>query len=97
MNLKSDCLSCLLNQSLRVAKNLNLDEETSKKMMKVASSSEFEKVFETNFAINDEVKFLQRIKKAKSFMIIWDNVTLLEAKAHLYLCKIKFNFNITFN
>ena len=65
MNLKSDCLSCLLNQSLRVAKNLNLDEETSKKMMKVASSSEFEKVFETNFAINDEVKFLQRIKKQK--------------------------------
>lgn len=35
MNLKSDCLSCLLNQSLRVAKNLNLDEETSKKMMKL--------------------------------------------------------------
>ena len=30
-------------------------------------------------------------------MIIWDNVTLLEAKAHLYLCKIKFKFNITFN
>ena len=39
MNLKSDCLSCLLNQSLRVAKNLNLDEETSKKMMQVASES----------------------------------------------------------
>lgn len=39
MNLKSDCLSCLLNQSLRVAKNLNLDEITSKKMMQVASAS----------------------------------------------------------
>ena len=39
MNLKPDCLSCLLNQSLRVAKNLNLDENTSTKMMKIASSS----------------------------------------------------------
>jgi len=39
MNLKSDCLSCLLNQSLRVAKNLNLDEERAKAMMQVASSS----------------------------------------------------------
>ena len=154
MNLKSDCLSCLLNQSLRVAKNLDLDEETSKKMMKVASSSigsygevsppvaaadlypklasftdsedvykslkelstqealkllpsvekkihtvsdaikaavagnvidfatpnhfdltiEFEKVFETNFAIDDENIFLAKLKVAKSFMIIGDNV-----------------------
>ena len=39
MNLKSDCLSCLLNQSLRVAKNLNLDEATSRKMMQIASVS----------------------------------------------------------
>jgi hypothetical protein len=39
MNLKSDCLACLLNQSLRVAKNLNLDEETSKKMIQMASAS----------------------------------------------------------
>jgi len=39
MNLQSDCLACLLNQSLRVAKNLNLDEETSKKMVQVASAS----------------------------------------------------------
>jgi len=39
MNLKPDCLSCLLNQSLRVSKNLNLDEETAYKMMKVASES----------------------------------------------------------
>jgi len=39
MNLKSDCLSCLLNQSLRVAKNLNLDEATSRKMMQIASAS----------------------------------------------------------
>jgi len=39
MNLKPDCLSCLLNQSLRVSKNLNLDEETSLKMMKIASAS----------------------------------------------------------
>jgi len=154
MNLKSDCLSCLLNQSLRVAKNLNLDEETSKKMMQVASESigtygevsppvaaadlypklasftdsedvyrdlkelstkealkllpsvekkvhnvsnaikaavagnvidfatpnhfdlntEFKKVFETTFAIDDEVEFFQRLKKAKSLMIIGDNV-----------------------
>ena len=154
MNLKSDCLSCLLNQSLRVAKNLNLDEETSKEMMKVASSSianygevsppvaaadlypklasftdtddvykalkelstqeamkllpnvqkqvkttsdaiksavagnvidfatpnhfdldeEFEKVFETDFAIDDEELFLEQLKEAKSFMIIGDNV-----------------------
>jgi uncharacterized protein with ATP-grasp and redox domains len=35
---------------------------------------EFEKVFETSFAIDDEVEFLQRLKKAKSFMIIGDNV-----------------------
>lgn len=39
MNLTDECLSCLLNQSLRVAKNLNLDEATSKKMMEVASAS----------------------------------------------------------
>jgi len=154
MNLKSDCLSCLLNQSLRVAKNLNLDEDTAKEMMKVASISianygevsppvaaadlypklafftdtddvykalkelstqeaskllpsvkkqvkttsdaikaavagnvidfatpnhfdldvEFEKVFETDFAIDDEALFLERLKEAKIFMIIGDNV-----------------------
>lgn len=154
MNLKSDCLSCLLNQSLRVAKNLDLDEKTSKKMMQIASesiatygevsppvaaadlypklalftesedvykslkmlstkealkilssvkekvhcvsdaikaavagnvidfatpnhfdlTSEFEKVFETNFAIDDEKEFFKRMEIAKTFMIIGDNV-----------------------
>ena len=154
MNLKSDCLSCLLNQSLRVAKNLNLNEETSKEMMRMASSSianyrevsppvaaadlypklasftdnddvykalkelstqeaskllpsvkkqvkttsdaikaavagnvidfatpnhfdldvEFEKVFETDFAIDGEALFLERLKEVKTFMIIGDNV-----------------------
>jgi len=158
MNLKSDCLSCLLNQSLRVAKNLNLDEKTSKEMMKVASTAignygevsppvaaadlypklaefveekdvykelkalstveamkllpnvkkrvydssnrlsaaikaavagnvidfatpnhfdletEFEKVFETAFALDDEALFLKRLKEAKTLMIIGDNV-----------------------
>jgi len=158
MNLKSDCLSCLLNQSLRVSKNLNLNEELSKKMMKIASSSiarygevsppvaasdlypklatiageedlykalkafstmeamtllpkvettvlgskdrvksaikaavagnvidfstpnyfdlneEFEKVFETPFAIDDEEIFLELLKRAKSLMIVGDNV-----------------------
>ncbi len=154
MNLKSDCLSCLLNQSLRVAKNLNLDEATSKKMMQVASASianyaevsppvaaadlypklasftdsddvykalkelstqeamkllpsvkkqvetssdaikaavagnvidfatpnhfdltkEFEKVFDTDFAINDETLFFESLKEAKTFMIVGDNV-----------------------
>jgi len=154
MNLKSDCLSCLLNQSLRVAKNLNLNEETAKEMMKVASSSianygevsppvaaadlypklaefveekdvykalkelstqealkllpnvqkqvsttsdaikaavagnvidfatpnhfdldvEFEKVFETNFFIDNEAEFLARLKGVKTFMIVGDNV-----------------------
>ncbi|CAA6820932.1 MAG: Unknown protein, partial [uncultured Sulfurovum sp.] len=154
MNLKSDCLSCLLNQSLRVAKNLHLDEETSNKMMQVAAASigtygevsppvaaadlypklasftdsedvykelkalstkealkllpsvenkvhtisdaiktavagnvidfatpnhfdltmEFEKVFETDFAIDDESIFLSHLESAKSFMIIGDNV-----------------------
>ena len=158
MNLKSDCLSCLLNQSLRVAKNLNLNEETSKEMMKAASlaiggygevsppvaaadlypklaefveekdvykelkalstkeamkllpsvektvygssnklsaaikaavagnvidfatpnhfdlETEFEKVFETAFAVDDEVEFLERLKTAKSLMIVGDNV-----------------------
>ncbi len=154
MNLKSDCLSCLLNQSLRVAKNLNLDEITSKKMMQVASASianyeevsppvaaadlypklasftdsddvykalkelstqeaskllpsikkqvkstsdaikaavagnvidfatpnhfdleiEFEKVFKRDFAIDNETRFLERLKDAKTFMIVGDNV-----------------------
>ncbi len=154
MNLKSDCLSCLLNQALRVAKNLNLDEKTSQKMMQIASASianytevsppvaasdlypklgavirnndvykelktlstkeamkllpkvqkevknvsdaiksavagnvidfatpnhfdltaEFEKVFDTDFAIDDESLFFERLEEAKSFMIIGDNV-----------------------
>ncbi len=154
MNLKSDCLSCLLNQSLRVAKNLNLDETTSKKMMQVASASianypevsppvaaadlyprlasftdsddvykvlkelstqeamkllpsvkkqvktssdaikaavagnvidfatpnhfdltkEFEKVFDTDFSINDETLFFESLKEAKTFMLVGDNV-----------------------
>lgn len=39
MNVKSECLSCLLNQSLRVAKTLHLDEATSNKMLEVASSA----------------------------------------------------------
>jgi len=39
MNLKSDCFSCLLNQSLRVAKNLDLDEKTTTEMIRVASTS----------------------------------------------------------
>ena len=171
MNLKPDCLSCLLNQSLRVAKNLNLDEQTSKKMMQVASESigtygevsppvaaadlypkltsftesndvykelkelstkealnllpsvaqkihtvsaairaavagnvidfatpnhfdltiEFEKVFETAFAIDDELVFISRLKEVESFMIIGDNVgehvfdkLLLETIAKFY-------------
>ena len=158
MNLKSDCLSCLLNQSLRVSKNLNLDENSSKEMMKVALASialyedvtppvaaadlypklakfvgkediyrelkadstkeamrllpsvekrvysssnrlhaaikaavagnvidfatpnhfdldiEFEKVFETPFALDDEELFIERLNGAKSFMLIGDNV-----------------------
>ena len=154
MNLKSDCLSCLLNQSLRVAKNLNLDEKTSKEMMRVASTSignyaevsppvaaadlypklasftnsddvykelkelstkealkllssveknvnslalaikaavagnvidfatpnhfdlttEFEKVFETNFSIDNEKLFLEKLNRAKTLMIVGDNV-----------------------
>ncbi len=154
MNLKSDCLSCLLNQSLRVAKNLNLDEQTSKKMMQVAAKSigtygevsppvaaadlypklalfaenedvykslkelstkealnllpsveekvhnisdaikasvagnvidfatpnhfdltlEFEKVFETDFAREDKEGFLKSLERAKTFMIVGDNV-----------------------
>jgi uncharacterized protein with ATP-grasp and redox domains len=154
MNLKSACLSCLLNQSFRVVKNLNLDEKVSKEMMKIAALSigtygdvsppvaaadlypklasfiegndvyknlkelstkealkllplvktkvhtvsdaikaavagnvidfatpnhfdlntEFEKVFETNFAIDHESVFFECIEKAKKIMIIGDNV-----------------------
>ena len=154
MNLKSDCLSCLLNQSLRVTKHLNLDEQTSKEMMQIASASianyaevsppvaasdlypklgavignndvykelkelstkeamkllpkvqkevknvsdalksavagnvidfatpnhfdlteEFEKVFDTDFAIDDESLFFEKLEEAKSFMIVGDNV-----------------------
>ncbi|HHD81933.1 MAG TPA: DUF89 family protein, partial [Campylobacterales bacterium] len=153
MNLKSDCLSCLLNQSLRVAKHLELDEENAKKMMQVASESigsygavsppvaaadlypklasfsddldvykslkerstkealtllpsvekkvesvsdaikaavagnvidfatpnhfdlvtEFDKVFETEFAIDDGSLFFGQLEEAESFMIVGDN------------------------
>jgi len=154
MNLKPDCLSCLLMQSLRVTKNLNLNEETSLKMMKLASesiaiydgitppvaaadlypklakvidskdvykelkefstkeamkllpfvkkevkslgdafksavagnvidfatphhfdlTSEFDKVFETDFTIDNENLFLEKLEIAKSLIIIGDNV-----------------------
>jgi len=154
MNLKSDCLSCLLNQSLRITKHLNLNEQSSKEMMKVALEAistydevsppvaasdlypklgavianddvykelkalstkeamkllpkvkkevktvsdalkasvagnvidfatpnhfdlkdEFAKVFVTPFAIDNEILFLEHLAKAKTFMIIGDNV-----------------------
>ena len=154
MNIKPDCLSCLLNQSLRVTKHLNLDEQTSKEMMQVASASianyaevsppvaasdlypklgavidnddvykelkelstkeamkllpkikkevmnvsdalksavagnvidfatpnhfdlteEFARVFDTDFAIDDESLFFEKLEEATSFMIIGDNV-----------------------
>jgi len=35
---------------------------------------EFEKVFDTDFAIDDEELFLEQLKEAKNFMIIGDNV-----------------------
>jgi len=153
MNLKSDCLSCLLNQSLRVAKHLELDEKNAKEMMQVASesianygkvsppvaaadlypklgsfshnsdvyktlkerstrealallpaisnrvktvsdaikaavagnvidfatpnhydlSTEFEKVFETSFEIDNETAFCERLTEAKTLMILGDN------------------------
>jgi len=158
MNLKSDCLSCLLTQALRVTKNLNLDENISKQMILMASGAiatydgvtppvaaadlypklsamiekedlykelktlstqeamkllpkieqtvketddllraaikaavagnvidfatpnhfdlteEFEKVFQSTFACDDESIFLEKLKKAKYFMIVGDNV-----------------------
>jgi hypothetical protein len=39
VNLKSDCLSCLLNQSLRVSKILEVDEDKSKELLQIASAS----------------------------------------------------------
>ncbi|HHH19183.1 MAG TPA: DUF89 family protein [Campylobacterales bacterium] len=39
MNVQSDCLACLLNQSLRVAKNLKLTEEASQELVRVASAA----------------------------------------------------------
>lgn len=39
MNLQPECLECLLNQSIRVAKNLNLDELTSNSIVGIASKS----------------------------------------------------------
>ncbi|NOZ89822.1 MAG: DUF89 family protein [Epsilonproteobacteria bacterium] len=158
MNLQSDCLVCLLNQSLRVAKNLNLDEDKAQNILRTASSSistysnvsppvaasdlypklsdivgtkdiyenlkaistqealkllpsvkeniskqpnrikgaikasvagnvidfatpnhfnlttEFQKVFSTPFAIDNEDEFLDRLSKANSLMIVGDNV-----------------------
>jgi len=158
VNLQSDCLVCLLNQSLRVAKNLNLDEDKAQNILRTASSSistysnvsppvaasdlypklsdivgtkdiyenlkaistqealkllpsvkeniskqpnrikgaikasvagnvidfatpnhfnlttEFQKVFSTPFAIDNEDEFLDRLSKANSLMIVGDNV-----------------------
>jgi len=158
MNLKPDCLSCLLNQSLRITKNLNLNDKISIEMMQLASNSiatysqisppiaaadlypklgalvnnrdvykelkllstqeamrllpevekhvlssstplksaiksavagnvidfatpnhfdlttEFKKVFDTPFTIDDEALFFQRLNEVKSLMIIGDNV-----------------------
>ena len=158
MNLKPDCLSCLLNQSLRVTKNLNLDDTTATNMMQIASkaiagysqisppvaaadlypklgklianddvykelkafstqeamkllpqvkekikasahplksaiksavagnvidfatphhfdlNSEFEKVFDTSFKIDDEALFWDKLNRVNSLMIVGDNV-----------------------
>ncbi len=38
MNIEPDCLECLLNQSIRVAKNLNLDREKSDKLLNIATN-----------------------------------------------------------
>jgi len=175
MNIQPDCLECLLNQSIRVSKNLNLDEKQSKELLLIASkciskysevtpvvvasdlypqmsrflgkddiykelksvstikalellpsvkksvnrfnnrvkgaikasvagnvidfatphqfdlSLEFEKVFDTPFAIDDEDEFLEKLSNSKSLMIIGDNVgehvfdkLLLEEIASLY-------------
>ncbi len=158
MNITTDCINCLLNQSIRVAKNLNLDEFKSKELTKIAQESiskysgvtpvvvasdlypkmshfigssdiyadlkakstkealkllreveaildnledrvkgaikasvagnvidfatpnqfdlskEFKTVFKTPFAIDNQDKFLDRLKSAKSLMIVGDNV-----------------------
>ena len=54
-------------------------------------NTEFEKVFETDFAIDNEVVFLDHLQEAKTFMIIGDNVgehvfdkLLLESIAKAY-------------
>ncbi len=39
MNLKPECLSCLLNQSLRVTKSLEVEESKSKELLQIASAS----------------------------------------------------------
>jgi len=39
MNIKSDCLACLLNQSLRVSKHLQLNEERSQELVREALCS----------------------------------------------------------
>ena len=36
LNITSDCITCLLNQSVRVAKNLNLDKPKSEELTKIA-------------------------------------------------------------
>ena len=158
MNITTDCINCLLNQSIRVAKNLNLDEFKSKELSKIAQESiskysgvtpvivasdlypkmsyfigssdiyadlkakstkealkllreveatlnnledrvkgaikvsvagnvidfatpnqfdlskEFKTVFKTPFAIDNQDKFLDKLKSAKSLMIVGDNV-----------------------
>jgi uncharacterized protein with ATP-grasp and redox domains len=172
VNLHAECLVCLLNQSVRVAKNLNLDEEKSQELGRVASASianyrdmtppmaasdlypklgeligqediyeelkkrstkeaqkllpsvkkrvngtlrgaikaavagnvidfatpnhfdlkeEFQKVFQTPFAIDDEAMFLDKLTQSDSLMVVGDNVgehlfdkLLLEEIAHAY-------------
>lgn len=158
MNITSDCITCFLNQSIRVAKNLNLDDDKTEKLTKIAEetlskhkdvtpvivvsdlypkmgdfvgssdiyaelkekstkealkllidveatldsmedrlkgaikasvagnvidfstpelfdlSKEFQTVFQTPFAIDNQDKFLDRLKSAKSLMIVGDNV-----------------------
>ncbi len=38
MNLESECLECLLNQAGKVAKNFNLEEDRTKRVLDIASS-----------------------------------------------------------
>jgi uncharacterized protein with ATP-grasp and redox domains len=175
MNIKSDCLVCLLNQSLRVSKHLKLNEDQSQELLRQASEAiatyadvpppvaasdlyprlsnllkredlyaklkakstqeafkllpivrdaieqessrisiaikaavagnvidfatpnqfdlveEFDKIFQSDFALDEEEDFLVKLSRAKEFMIIGDNVgehlfdkLLLEEIAKLY-------------